>query len=73
LEEDALKVEKGVEQDLEEGLQSFGRGFTVLEDEVKQLPLALREELRQAERVLEKVGTCLKGWLLLSGNLEGCR
>jgi hypothetical protein len=31
----------------------------VLEDEVKQLPFALREELRQAERVLEKVTTVL--------------
>jgi hypothetical protein len=64
--EDALKVEKDVErealeieQDLAEDLQSFGRGFTVLEDEVKQLPAALREELKQAERVLEKVSSVL--------------
>jgi hypothetical protein len=28
-----------------------------LEDEMKQLPAALREELRQAECVLEEVGT----------------
>lgn len=31
----------------------------MLRDEVKQLPAALREGLRQAERVLEKVSTVL--------------
>jgi hypothetical protein len=53
-----------IEQDLEEGLISFGRGFTVLEEEVGQELTREREEIRkeiaaevaQAERVLTKVG-----------------
>jgi hypothetical protein len=60
LEEGAEAVEQGVvkearviEEDLEKGLLSFGRGFTVLEDEVSQ---ELAAELKQAKRALEKVG-----------------
>lgn len=59
LEEGAEAVEQGVvkeaqviEEDLEKGLLSFGRGFTVLEDEVSQ---ELAAELKQAKRALEKV------------------
>jgi hypothetical protein len=73
LEADVTALEKGVakearviEQDLEQGLTSFGRGFTVLEEEVgkeltreqKQLRKEIAAEVAQAERVLTKVGGC---------------
>ena len=70
LEQGATAIEKGVEQeaviiekDLELGLRSFGRGFTVLEQEVEEglsreqklLRKELAAELAQAEKVLAKV------------------
>lgn len=44
-----------IEEDLEKGLLSFGRGFTVLEEEVSE---ELAAELKQAKRALEKVCVC---------------
>ena len=59
LEADVEAVEKGVvkearviEEDLEKGLLSFGRGFTVLEQDISE---ELAAELKQAKRALEKV------------------
>jgi len=42
-----------IEKDLEDGLRSFGRGFTVLEQDLSE---ELATELAQAEKVLAKVG-----------------
>lgn len=42
-----------IEQDLEKGLLSFGRGFTVLEDEISE---EFAAEIKQAKSALEKVG-----------------
>lgn len=50
-----------IEEDLEKGLLSFGRGFTVLEEEVSE---ELAAELKQAKRALEKVCVCVCGVFL---------
>lgn len=66
MEEGATAIEKTVEQEavvIEQDLRSFGRGFTVLEQEVeeeltreqRQLRKEIAAELAQAEKVLAKV------------------
>jgi hypothetical protein len=71
IEDEAGVLEKGIEkeavvleQDLEQGLRSFGKGFTVLEQrlekelttEEKALQKEIQAELKAAEKLLEKVG-----------------